>query len=73
VKIESNITPGTPSKLISMVDNKEIKIDGSDKTTSGLLVAIADPKTRIMLDKKSFDINLEECDPNINCVDYIGF
>ena len=36
------------------------------------MVVVADPKTRIILESKSFDINPESCDTQNKCLYYIG-
>ena len=48
------------------MNGKEVKIEGAESKYSALLVVVADPRTRVILESKSFDVNLEDC-PNNDC------
>ena len=49
-------------KSIIKLNNIEVNIDGADESSSAVLIVVADPKTRIVLETKSFPINPESCD-----------
>ena len=70
MSFESNLTPGVKSQIL--INSQQVEIQGAESKNSALLVVVADPKTRIILESKSFDVNLENCDSNDNCFDYRG-
>ena len=70
VTFKSDITKGGKSEII--YNDKKVEIEGAESKYSALLVVVADPTTRTILETKSFDVNLEECDPKDRCKDYRG-